>query len=92
MVCPLYVVIKELNGHYHSCLDKCKLLKSRGIDTGGAGIDQQFLNNTADKLIYEHAIELVRISVHLSVSAASGCQSVTTMCWAAIVTRLQFRL
>lgn len=54
-----FVAIKELNGFYHTCLDKCKLLKSRGIDTAGAGLDQQFLNNTADKLIYEHAIELV---------------------------------
>ena len=58
----LVIAVKELNGFYHTCLDKCKLLKSRGVDTGGAGVDQQFLNNTADKLIYEHAIELVSIN------------------------------
>ena len=55
----IYILaVKELNGFYHTCLEKCKLLKSRGVDTGGGGVDQQFLNNTADKLIYEHAIEL----------------------------------
>ncbi|XP_067941545.1 serine/threonine-protein kinase unc-51-like [Watersipora subatra] len=54
--------IKELNGLYHTCLERCKLLKSRGVETCGGGVDQQFLNNTADKLIYEHAIELCQLA------------------------------
>lgn len=56
-----FSAVKALNGYYHTCLERCKLLKSKGVDAGGVGVDQQFLNNTADKLIYEHAIELVGV-------------------------------
>lgn len=52
-------VLREMNARFRSCLDMCKLLRSKGVNMT-AGIDQEFLNSTADKLIYEHAIDLCR--------------------------------
>ena len=53
-----------LNQRFHHCLSQCKQLHSQNLSNQlGDSIPAQL---TADKLLYNHAIELVRLSISIT--------------------------
>ncbi|CAH1802813.1 unnamed protein product [Owenia fusiformis] len=53
----LKTVVKEMSEKYHTCLKMCKSLHNKGV-TQVDGMDPESLAVTADKLIYNYAIEM----------------------------------
>lgn len=52
-------ILKEMNSHYHQCLALCKHLHDRGVKLYPE-VSPTNAAITADRLIYVHAVELVR--------------------------------
>ncbi|XP_071447046.1 serine/threonine-protein kinase unc-51 isoform X2 [Hetaerina americana] len=50
-------VVGQLNERFHYCLSTCKQLNSTGL-LQRAGVDPSTTNITADKILYNHAIEM----------------------------------
>ncbi|XP_063448696.1 serine/threonine-protein kinase unc-51-like isoform X2 [Mytilus trossulus] len=54
----LKTVLKEMNANYHKCLSVCKHIQQRMGTAIQTALTPQLLVATADKLIYNHAIEM----------------------------------
>lgn len=54
----LKIVLKEMNSNYHKCLSVCKHIQQRMGAAIQTALTPQLLVATADKLIYNHAIEM----------------------------------
>ena len=54
----LKLVLKEMNSNYHKCLSVCKHIQQRMGAAIQTALTPQLLVATADKLIYNHAIEM----------------------------------
>ena len=54
----LYTVLTEMTGHYHKCLLRCKELHKMGV-TDNANMSASVMTNTADRIIYTYAIDMV---------------------------------
>ena len=55
-------ILKEMNSHYHQCLSLCKHLHERGVKLYPE-VSPTNAAITADRLIYIHAIEIVRLLI-----------------------------
>ncbi|XP_041349948.1 serine/threonine-protein kinase unc-51-like [Gigantopelta aegis] len=54
----LKIVLKQMNEHYHRCVAECRQLHQRLGTTCKTPLTPQLVVSTADKLIYNYAIEM----------------------------------
>lgn len=53
-------VVKQMNEHYHRCVTVSRQLQQRLGSAVQSALSPQIVIATADKLIYNYAIEMVR--------------------------------
>ena len=55
----LFVVVRQMNEHYHVCVTVSRQLQHRLGSAVQSALSPQMVIATADKLIYNYAIEMV---------------------------------
>ena len=59
----LFVVVRQMNQHYHMCVAASRQLQQRLGASVQTALSPQIVIATADKLIYNYAIEMVCIAL-----------------------------
>ncbi len=60
-----------MNSHYHQCLAQCKHLHQLGVNLH-PDVSPTMAAVTADKLIYNHAIEMVRQNLIINLKGSGS--------------------
>lgn len=78
LVCFWGTVAREMNNHYHRCLAMCRQLHRLGF-TSHSSFSPQLIAITADKLIYNYAIELVSGGINMDIKYEGSISDISSV-------------